>query len=189
MMLALILSTLDDLPSPPDFDSDEVLTPVALRHFPQSPFAECRSASVPVSTISESAPAKLPSFVEILCHHIRSNPGKFNRSRCHNQLADTSLWDPIQKNFPFYLHFDNDFLRHVSARHSRPVLPQIMYLSPATLVVVPSTLQAQWKYEVLKHCSSSIRTLSISTESDIPSPQVLTSDYDVSPYVHCFPFQ
>ena len=178
MMLALILSTLDDLPIPPDFDGDDVLTPIALRHFPQSPFAESRSAAIPGK--SDPTPTKIPSLVEIVCHHVRASPGKFGTLRNNERLATTNLWDPIRKNVPFYLHFDNDFLRHVSARHTKPVLPQIIYLSPATLVVVPSTLQAQWNSEILKHCSSDIRTLSVRTEADIPSPQKLATDYDVS---------
>ena len=180
MMLALVLLTLDDLPSPPEFDGGEILTPIALRHFPQSPYAECRSASLAVTLDTSVSSPRIPTLVETLHHYARANPGKCDLSQYREQLSSTNLWDSLRMNVPFYLHIEHDYLRYVSSRRaSKAVMPQIVYLTTATLVVVPSTLQAQWSSEILKHCSSAIRTLTIRTDADIPSPQSLASDYDV----------
>jgi hypothetical protein len=54
-----------------------------------------------------------------------------------------------------------------------------MYLSTATLVVVPKHLVVQWQGEIMKHCKDeAVRVLRVGREW--PDVRTLASEYDVS---------
>ncbi|KAH8117115.1 hypothetical protein DFH11DRAFT_1505319 [Phellopilus nigrolimitatus] len=177
MILALILATLDTLSQPPEHCSNVILTPLALRHFPHHNFASARSLAMKRG--SAKGARKFPSLVEILCHYIRVSPENVNTRAYEDELEKCRLWKPIMNNTPFYLHVEPNFAREFLRCQPTREQPRVMYLTAATLIVVPRTLQAQWNSEILKHCSSSIRTLVIKQKTDIPPPHRLASDYDV----------
>jgi hypothetical protein len=63
-----------------------------------------------------------------------------------------------------------------------------MYLTSATLVVVPPNLLAQWNSEILKHClgpeesEDALRFLIVNPKEELPAARLLASNYDVSAY-------
>ena len=56
----------------------------------------------------------------------------------------------------------------------------MVYLTAATLVVVPDNLQMQWASEILKHCTDLLRVLVVKNKEELPDAPVLATDYDVS---------
>ena len=55
-----------------------------------------------------------------------------------------------------------------------------MYLTTATLAVVPDNLQQQWANEILKHCTDLLRVLNVGAKDELPDAPALALDYDVS---------
>ena len=55
-----------------------------------------------------------------------------------------------------------------------------MYLTTATLAIVPDNLQRQWANEILKHCTDFLRVLDVGDKDELPDAPVLAADYDVS---------
>ncbi|BFZ58306.1 hypothetical protein PYCC9005_005368 [Savitreella phatthalungensis] len=70
--------------------------------------------------------------------------------------------------------------RALRARAVSSVLPgKIMYISHATLIVVPDTLVAQWRHELSKHATDILRVLVLALAADkMPAPQTLLA-YDL----------
>ena len=180
MTLALILATLDHLPEPPEEGGKEIMTPLTLRHFPQSPYCDFRSRVMGTRLrrllFVREKRQRFPSLVEILCDYTRKLPSSTNL----RDAEDLPLWDCIKKNVPLFFHFHTDKECGSSERLRRFRWPRLMYLTTATLVVVPPALQAQWYSEILKHCSNSVRTLVLKSRKDFPPVVSLASDYDVS---------
>ncbi|KAL5529532.1 hypothetical protein ACEPAG_5517 [Sanghuangporus baumii] len=179
MTLALILATLDDLPDPPEEDGGEILTLIALRHFPQRRYGELRTfldgdRHRHRLVAGERRPS-FPSLVELLCDFTRKHPSSTNL----RSAEDIPLWHCIRRNAPLFFHFYADHEQASLARQKRSRLPRLMYLTTATLVVVPAALQAQWYSEILKHCSTSVRTLVVKSRKDLPPVVSLASDYDI----------
>ncbi|KAL5511334.1 hypothetical protein ACEPAH_4550 [Sanghuangporus vaninii] len=179
MTLALILATLDDLPDPPEEDGSEVLTPLALRHFPQRRYGELRTLLAGNKhqhrLIASERRTSFPSLVEILCDFTRRHPSSTNL----RSAEGIPLWHCMRRNVPFFFHFYADHEQASLVRQKRSRLPRLMYLTTATLVVVPAALQAQWYSEILKHCSTSVRTLVVKSKKDLPPVVSLASDYDI----------
>jgi hypothetical protein len=85
-------------------------------------------------------------------------------------------------NAPFY-HYDASVETMDDSRPKRrrsKLPPRVMFISSATLIVVPNTLMGQWNSEVNKHCSELIRVLSLRRTTPMPPAQELASNYDVS---------
>lgn len=64
----------------------------------------------------------------------------------------------------------------------RDLQPVDVYLSPATLVVVPSTLVSHWQNEIAKHVHSpdrNLRTHVITGNTDIPAAKEMADHWDV----------
>ncbi|EJD02151.1 uncharacterized protein FOMMEDRAFT_87894 [Fomitiporia mediterranea MF3/22] len=188
MILALILATLNVLSEPPEHSDMMTMTPLALRHFPGRSYDELRKLAM--ETRKQQRPDQndrqksTPSLVEIVGHYARANLSPVH----FHAIEDTPLWSHIRKNTPFFLEVDRDNSRKSSARQKKTRPPRLFYLTNATLIVVPVALQMQWYSEILKHCSSSVRTLVAKSRKDIPPPLTLASDYDIvlTTYNRCF---
>ncbi|KAI6045621.1 hypothetical protein EDC04DRAFT_2634069 [Pisolithus marmoratus] len=181
MILALILSTVSQLPEPEEsiFHSRPVLTPLAYRHFtlPECMTARARAGLGPPDAYS------IPSLVEILLHCIPSRRQASTWYEYENSLEGTNLWPLLHGNTPFYHHYDVNLAAEIfgsSRPRGQPELgPRVMYLSTATLVVVPLTLLGQWDREIQKHCHSNVRVLIVRQSDILPVARILATNYDV----------
>ncbi|KIK31000.1 hypothetical protein PISMIDRAFT_85861 [Pisolithus microcarpus 441] len=181
MILALILSTTAQLPQPEEsvVDSRPVLTPLAYRHFalPECITARTRAGRGPSDAYG------MPSLVEILLHCISSRNQASSWSEYENSLEGTNLWSLLHSNTPFYHHYDVNLAAEIfgsSRPRSQPELgPRVMYLSAATLIVVPLTLLGQWDREIQKHCHSNVRVLIVRQSDALPIARILATEYDV----------
>ncbi|KAF8635489.1 hypothetical protein AX17_003879 [Amanita inopinata Kibby_2008] len=192
MILTLIVSTIREMSSPEESLQDDrpLMTPLAFRHFPsvyetarkRLPFAQRGSVSMQSDDF--------PSLVEILLHHGRAVPSTsipnlttvegIKRHKKQAALEEHIELTPIAAlwyaNAPFYLHYEGPGVRS----QRKPVDgPRLMYLTPATLIVVPPNLLSQWDREIIKHCSYPLRVLILRTGTRVPSAKALASDYDI----------
>lgn len=183
MILALIMATQDQLPI---LDSlslhEEILTPIALRHFPSAEFRGARDNfhrdfDVPVYTV--------PTLSQIMLHRIRAAPTGIQGSATEAALhCSPHLLKSLQENVPFYLsHADSITGKgdqdHRQTRSRTQIFgPRTIYLSKATLIAVPGNIVAQWKGEIDKHCHS-VRLLVLRSCDALPPVKSLASDYDV----------
>ncbi|RDX46999.1 hypothetical protein OH76DRAFT_1465208 [Lentinus brumalis] len=182
MMLSLILATLDQLPSPEEaFHEQRIpMTPLALRHFQTASAIDERAKLSKSSKVLRDT--GLPSLVEIMLHYIRVAPGGV-RAPLHEhqaELEQQNLWDPLRANVPFYIHTDPPRdSGYGGVRGAQANAPRVMFLTAATLVVVPDNLQIQWANEILKHCTDMLRVLFVRDKDELPDAPVLATDYDV----------
>jgi len=197
MTLGLIMATRHQLSSPEtSFGMQStVLTPVAYRHFPPEEFSSERQKT------SKPEPERhVPSFVELLLHKRRTDPyvdipsrktfAAYERQLCRSDEADAlPIGRLIRATNPFYLQNTNDtpFHRMREGQRSRGgAHARVMYLTSATLVVVPPNLLTQWSQEITKHCEDSLRVLVLRPGAAMPPPHKLASEFDVSPFSSCF---
>ena len=183
MTLALIMSTVDQLPAPPEAVEaiTPVLTPIAFKLFPSEPYREARRL-IAGRRGAKDEHLEVPSLLETMIHYVRISSESVGLQPAEEELQAARLWDPIMANTPFYF-------RHIAkkADPNRPLraraqsAPLVTYLSPATLVLVPQNLLGQWENEINKHCTAQVpqRVLVIQKEVKIPSPKQLASDYIV----------
>ncbi|THV03958.1 hypothetical protein K435DRAFT_714928 [Dendrothele bispora CBS 962.96] len=195
MVLALVLSTIKQLSVPEHsfIDQRPVLTPLSLRHFPSGEFAATRNRyQVKKEDISSS---RVPSFREILLHLLCSKPDasipntnddqglqKYENqerlSELYSNLPSYELWR--RYNPPFYLHHDDDPTgQRMSSRGQGVSAPRLMYITSATLIVVPANLISQWDREILKHCEVLPRVLIIRSGTLLPNARELANEYDI----------
>ncbi|KAJ7481065.1 SNF2 family N-terminal domain-containing protein [Mycena galericulata] len=193
MTLALILATLNQIskPEPSILETRTVLTPVAFRHFPSSDFGLARTRNR--GKFYTNKPPRVPKLVELLLHQLAVRPLEFIPESRANHYA--ALWEDIKQlthytgprndNLPFYLDYqgepkDNDRVaKHRATSRQDPLGPRRLYLTSATLVVVPTNLRLQWRQEVSRHCEGSLRVCYIEERSAIPPARALASNYDV----------
>lgn len=184
MTLSLILSTVDQLPAPPEsFDAmTPMLTPIALKLFPSEPYSEARRLTAPGRRGVKDERLEVPSLLETMVHYVRVNSESVGLQPAEEELRAARLWDPIMANTPFYLHQSGKTVnRRRVLRDRARAAPVVTYLSPATLVLVPQNLLGQWENEINKHCTAQIpqRVLVIQKDVKIPLPKQLASDYIV----------
>ncbi|OCH92096.1 hypothetical protein OBBRIDRAFT_475629 [Obba rivulosa] len=192
MTLALILSTLDQLPCPEEsiWDTRPVLTPLSLHHFSFSETNSIRKrlgrnhkrvSDNPQSDVNGRDSKHVPTLIELVLHYCRVNPGsiKFRSPEIQGDLEARSLWDPLMSNTPFCYHFPVMEGSPRSPRRQIKAVPKKMYLSGATLVVVPSSLVRQWETEIGKHCDEALRVLVVRSKTQLPSVSTLASLYDI----------
>ena len=184
MTLSLILSTVDQLPAPPEsFEAvTPMLTPIAFKLFPSEPYSGARRLIVPSRRGAKNERLEVPSLLETMVHYVRINSESVGLQHAEEELQAARLWDPIMANTPFYFHQDGKTTNHRRALRDRArAAPVVTYLSPATLVLVPQNLLGQWETEINKHCTTQIpqRVLVIQKDVKIPSPKQLASDYIV----------
>ena len=198
MILALILATLNQVSSPEEsiVDDRPVLTALSFRHFssPESiaarnRFFHGRCAIYPVHG------SKVPTLVELLLSRIRTNPDtavpnltnpqeieKHQKKMLFtNQLEQTRLGELLRANAPFYFHYDTEqFITERVQRKKIDSGPRVVYLTSATLVIVPPNLLSQWYREIQKHCEYPLRVLILRPKTRMPPVSSLASDFDVS---------
>jgi len=184
MTLSLILSTIDQLPAPPESigTMTPMLTPIAFKHFPSEPYSEARRLIVPNRRGAKDERLEVPSLLETMVHYVRINSEDVGLQSAEEELRAARLWDPIMANTPFYFHQDGKTTNRKRVLRDRArAAPVATYLSPATLVLVPQNLLGQWENEINKHCTAQIpqRVLVIQKDVKLPSPKQLASDYIV----------
>ncbi|KAJ3554063.1 hypothetical protein NM688_g3299 [Phlebia brevispora] len=191
MTLALIACTLDQLPAPEEstLDARLILTPLAFRHFPSDDFVAAReklSSGTQRRKLANPAEhgQRIPSLVEHLVHFCRANPRGLHLQRYESELEARTLWDPLQKNVPFYYHYEPVEGRQPSCKQAPPG-PKQMYLTNATLVLVPPNLYNQWVNEINKHCNRRITSRVYRAMNEpLPSARELCSAYDIVLMTH-----
>ncbi|KAF8205525.1 P-loop containing nucleoside triphosphate hydrolase protein [Mycena galopus ATCC 62051] len=190
MILGLILSTIHQLsePEPSIFDPRPVLTPLAFRHFPSEEFATARARFF--RNKNKSSVNTVPTFVELLLHKMATHPLTFisesqtlRHERLKEDVEDLEQYTlPRKDNLPFYLDYQGEPIDNEQTNKRRgPVRngPRLLYLTSATLVVVPPNLLLQWTSECSRHCGDSLRVCVIRGRDPIPPARVLASLYDI----------
>ena len=180
MMLSLILATLDQLSSPEEAFHEQrtPMTPVALRHF-QTPDAIAERSKLAMDKVLRNT--GIPSLVELMLHRCRVQPETLALRENQEQLKQQNLWRPLRANVPFYLSTDPPKdVGYGAARGSSGSAPRVMYLTTATLVVVPDNLELQWHNEINKHTTGGILRVLTVQKKELPSAPKLATDYDVS---------
>ncbi|KAF8077645.1 hypothetical protein FPV67DRAFT_1462505 [Lyophyllum atratum] len=197
MILALVLATIDQLSSPEKsiMDDRPVLTPLSFRYFPSF---ECISARKHFHRWRDDVfpiqGSRVPSLVELLLHRKRTKPDTrildtstpsgmerdSKRAEIAAQVEQIPPGEHLQLNAPFYHHYQGeptDTKR--SSRNSAYPGPRRIYLTSATLIIVPPNLLSQWDREIHKHCDYPLRVLILRTGTPMPSARSLASDYDI----------
>ncbi|EAU88937.1 hypothetical protein CC1G_10583 [Coprinopsis cinerea okayama7 len=193
MIIGLILATLRQLPQPEEslLDDRPILTPLSFRTFPST---ECVRARGRFGSKDPPIGDRVPSLVELLLHRSRTAPVdaicNYNTlaerrqaekaEELEERLENLPLDQLRKATVPFYFHYDGDPLDLArSRRRKNDAAPKRMYLSAATLVVVPANLLSQWDREISKHVEAPIRVLILRTTTPVPSVRELASDYDI----------
>lgn len=193
MIIALVLATLRQLPQPEEslVDARPVLTPLSLRHFPS---LECMTARTRISYKGKERACRVPSLVELLLDSSRTSPCDAVPNLTTTEgCKKAARLEYMEENFeslplaqlrdacpPFYFQYPGDPSDFDRDRRKRSTsAPKRMYLSAATLVVVPPNLLGQWDREITKHSEDSLRVLILRDRSDMPTVKELASNYDV----------
>lgn len=189
MVLALVLATIDQLSKPEEsiHDARPVMTPLALRHFPQPQFEATRKRlSTHRSLVSAHGGNSFPRLMEIMLHYVRTFPDGLHLRQNVEWLQNRGLQSLIDLNVPFYLQSQEPVTLARPRRKNGDRGFRIMYLTSATLIVVPPNLLAQWNSEIFKHClgpeesDDSLRFLVVNPRDELPEARLLASNYDVS---------
>jgi SNF2-related domain len=195
MVLALVLTTIDQLSKPEEsiHDSRPVMTPLAFRHFPYPQFEAARKR------LSRRSPRTLarddnsfPRLLEIMLHYIRTSPDGLHLRQNMEWLQNRGLQSLIDLNAPFYLQGEEPMTLPRPRRNRTKLGFRKMFLTSATLIVVPPNLLAQWNSEILKHCfgpeesDDALRFLVVKPKDELPAARLLASNYDVS--IQCMIF-
>lgn len=196
MMLSLIVATRKQISSPePSIVHDRpVMTPLAFRHFPGSEFASARKRMF-AGRNQNTEERRVPSLVELLLHCARTNPycdiDQAHSNRYHRNLEKEEevntlpLGKMLGENVPFYHHYLGEpSNRERAQRNKLDQRPKVIYLTSATLVVVPPNLISQWDREITKHCELSLRVLILRTKTVTPTARKLATNYDVNADYH-----
>ncbi|CAA7270930.1 unnamed protein product [Cyclocybe aegerita] len=191
MMLSLIVATRNQisLPEPSIVDDRPVLTRLAFRHFPSSDFSTARKRFY--CDRDPRSGARVPSLVELVLHKARVTPNcniprsVLTKRYAHelqkeDEVSALPVGEVLRANTPFYHHYLGEpSNRERAQRKSRQRGPKVMYLTSATLVVVPANLLSQWDREITKHCAVPLHVLILRANTPMPSVRSLATDYDI----------
>ncbi len=197
MTLGLILATRQTLSTPEESIANpqrSVLTPISFTSFPC--YVEDRARLL--RGRAESKIPVVPSFKDVLLHRLVTFPHRTlpntMATNCstyerHQELLDrvqsTHLNSRLKENPPFYYHYPDDEpsdFERLQRRGKDPLRMTRMYLTVATLIVVPVNLLSQWEREIHKHCEYPLRVLVVRSKTKLPATRALASDYDVGRY-------
>ncbi|KAJ6490765.1 P-loop containing nucleoside triphosphate hydrolase protein [Mycena vitilis] len=196
MILGLILSTINQIsePEPSILDRRPVLTPLAFRHFPSEEFANARARFNSLRG-KRKADGRVPTLIEILLHKLTTNPVAFvseHKSTRYDTLKEDvenleQYLQPRKDNLPFYLDYQSEPVdnerTNKRGRGARGG-PKMLYLTSATLVIVPPNLLLQWTQECYHHCDDSLRICVLEGGNEgprvpIPPARTMASEYDI----------
>lgn len=169
-ILALILCTKYELP-------------VAI---PSSPYYTPRvlTPSIAQNRVTAGAGSAVSSLRDLALHCARIS----NIALPENTSAlPDHLTALLVKNSPYYMDFypEHESLASQNLRTTALHPEEKIFLSAATLLVVPVMLKLQWDAEITKHVEDgALRVLVVKTQSDIPAVESLASNYDVSSIEH-----
>jgi len=165
------------------------MTPLSFRHFPSAEFSTSRKRFSRGNYSREVS--RVPSLVELMLHRGRTAPycdipkSHPSKQYCRgieieDEVRTLPLGKMLRENTPFYHHYHGDpSIRERTPRRRRDQGPKVMYLTSATLVIVPANLLSQWDREITKHCSIPLRVLMLRTKTPMPSVKSLATDFDV----------
>ena len=183
MILSLILATLNDLPELPESIHEplEVYTPLSYFHFPWAGRGSVQLLHTPPNRLRRT----IPSLVELCLHKTRAHGCELTSDH-EEELDRRQLLLPMMNNVPFYLIRDgpSDLTDVYSKRRQPKLRYRTMFLSTATLIVVPENLITQWSNEIMKHCRIPLRVLMVSSKTKLPKPHELASNFDVRHIIH-----
>ena len=186
IILALILATIERLSTPEEdirvLDPRPVLTPLALEYFPSPLFEDARQRFAHGKQRTEDVTTRVPSLTEFLLHRARTHPARPGVPQTAYSSSLTHIWEAYEHNTPFYHHYDEEPLETLrTSRNKRLLGPRTMYLTSATLVIVPPTLLHQWVNEINKHCDENLTYLVVEDAAELPLAQTLATHFDVRP--------
>lgn len=176
IVLSLILATRGQFSVPSSStQNSETQTTLSMRQFPSSTARDLRERfGIPESV-------GLPSLVEVLLHFMASQqlPVK-SRRKTQTAFFSSTLAPAFDRLAPFY--FQQDVIEETGRRslsQTRPI--RQLFLSRATLVVVPASLYEQWKGEIYKFFwDDTLQVLFVNdTNGKLPNAAQLAK-YDVS---------
>ncbi|KAI0332592.1 hypothetical protein GY45DRAFT_1369061 [Cubamyces sp. BRFM 1775] len=185
MILSLILATLDQLAAPEEgiYEERHPLTPLALKLFDTSAVISERAKLAGRRKTKADPDRHFPSLVEIMLHKCRVSPEglPLRDPEIQERLEQQRLWKAIRANVPFYLHSQPAPEGAVGRRARTHVSngPKVMFLTSATLIIVPDNLRRQWANEILKHCTDILRVLLVDDKRELPDAPVLATDFDI----------
>ncbi|KAF8517568.1 SNF2 family N-terminal domain-containing protein [Hysterangium stoloniferum] len=183
IMLGLITATRYQLSSPEESElgipKRPVLTPLSLFHFRSKIFREARKAAH-----IQHPTGELPSLVELTSDFVTVSP-EFLRDSDRENLRDRPhLSDPLEYNQPFYHVYSPAPVKRTQLKAGDQG-PRKMYLTTATLIIVPAAILQQWGSEINKHCEDGcLRVLSLHGNKPVPSARELASRYDIVLLTH-----
>ncbi|KAH8828285.1 P-loop containing nucleoside triphosphate hydrolase protein [Flagelloscypha sp. PMI_526] len=179
MILSLVLASLKEMstPEPSIVDPRPVLTPLALAAFPSGIYEQARGR---IQKSTPSIKPRVPSLVELLIHLARLHPNDVKLDS-DSRLEETKFPELIEASTPFYYQFSSDPVdfERTSRRTLQSSAPKRLYLTSATIIVVPGMLVEQWYREIHKHVEIQLRILRLGKHEPLPPPQKLATNYDV----------
>ncbi|KAL0571366.1 hypothetical protein V5O48_010604, partial [Marasmius crinis-equi] len=198
MTLALVLSNLKELSTPESVVGQQpaILTPLSLRHFPDVHLNLGHDTRMGSRRTKNADVLTFPTFREILIDkHCRdplySVPNTSALSGQQRLAKRRNIEDMVEQlpfaylertpfNAPFYISDLEDPTDNRRSGRS-PVKPVVraLFLTSATLIVVPANLISQWEREIHKHCEDVLRVLTIRSHKDLPHARKLATEWDI----------
>ncbi|KAJ7772943.1 SNF2 family N-terminal domain-containing protein [Mycena maculata] len=192
IILALVMSTLRHIsePAPSILDTRPVLTPLAFRHFPSTEFGMARTRNK--GKFYPNTSPRVPRLAELLLHRMATKPLTFipecsaeYHASLQKEVDDLDHYTgPRKDNIPFYIDYQGepkDNERTDKRPNSRQAKqgPRLLYLTSATIIVVPTNLLMQWETACSVHCDDSLRVCVLREQQAMPPARELASHYDI----------
>jgi SNF2 family DNA or RNA helicase len=177
ILLALIMATRDRLALPDGREDGNIMvTSLTARYSQTQHHRELRKQ------YSISEPDKIPTLVENLLHFLACHPDSVTNApyRIRELFESSSLAQLSSRLPPFYFdHGSNSRAERKGEKNVKP--PAKLYLTRASLVVVPASLYEQWKGEIYKFCRDGALKVLFAKDIDFRLPRAVElASYDVS---------